>query len=209
MTRIFLMAIGILLLSGSVPAAIAQKTKAETVVPVPSGVPTPNPRPSWIPEAQAQPAAPPTATPSQPPIIVQPAPVTVQPAPPPRSETFDWIWSGLLAIIAAIFGIKTVGDWRRPSDLLKSEEIRAMIDERALKLIQSGVPGGIISSAIPGAAMVEPTIRRIVAEMLERRIDGWRSGEKTIDEDDLINRLIERMRNRDRKPPSISSSGQG
>lgn len=197
------------------PSTLAQqKTKGEVVVPIPA---QPQ-RPARITPAEETVAQAPQPIP---PITVQ---VPPQPAPqvtvtaPPRSEMFDWIWSGLLGLIAVIFGTKTWGEWRAGvRGRLDDPAVKAAIDERIISVLESGVPGGVFSKLVPGGAFAEPFLRRMLVEVLEGRAERHREAAGVGDttpvsrpeqEDDLLRRLLERLK-REGLPPRLGHSGSG
>jgi hypothetical protein len=124
----------------------------------------PQPRPL---EAQAEAVSP----------IIVPAPV-VNVEPPPSNDFFNWLWTAIAAIFTGSVG--KLAFWppgSKLSGLKLTPEMRAAIDAAAIRAVDSGIPGQVLTAGagfIPGAGgivgMLEPMARRAARAALDERL---------------------------------------
>lgn len=127
------------------------------------------------------------------PFKVQPQPTTTTPitttqpvtvvTAPQSDGILSWVWAALGAIITGLLGKIAFKPPALPSSTpaidASHPDIRALIDQVLLRAIQTGLPGQAIqtgASLIPGigglAGALEPMLRKIVTEALEKKIGG-------------------------------------
>lgn len=149
--------------------------------------PTPTPAPTATPAPMPAPV-----------VVNMPAPV--EPAAPRPTSLLEWIHAALAALGLGIGGklawrlpsmpgaakldhsriadvVAAVLNPKDATSILKDPELKASVDVALLKAIQSGIPGqalqtglSFIPAAGPIAATLEPMVRKIVIEVLEKKV---------------------------------------
>jgi len=110
-----------------------------------------------------------TRTPVPPPIVVPAPQVTV--AAPEQNSIQSWLLTAFMGLIASVFGVKSFSGGSKVDlkEFLQSSEFRSILDQAAIRAINSGVPGQLIGQ-IPGVNAIEPLIRQLALKVLNERL---------------------------------------